>query len=303
MREIKYTTHFKRDYRIEQSGRRSKKVDALLLEVVNLLAADAPLPSGGFDQPLSGEWSDHRECHVRPDLVLIYRKPDDNSLELIRLGIPTGSMAASVARPEAGENLSELLKDLKLVNDKVKLVAWVCIGGASFVYMVATLVPGLWNSLPRRFTQFGPICKYLVVEPFNWRAAPDIPGSLELQFDGAKFMLPNATLGGARSPLSRPVILGLKNYQSGTYDMRITATTVEQTYRFSSKVKIFDDADYYSFDSAVEVSQAARTKIGQAEEISAQFALIGGALLRRSLADWGADLPACASLPQGISLH
>jgi mRNA interferase YafQ len=39
-----------------------------------------------FDHPLSGEWSDHRDCHIRPDLVLIYRKPDDDSLELVRLG-------------------------------------------------------------------------------------------------------------------------------------------------------------------------------------------------------------------------
>jgi mRNA interferase YafQ len=35
---------------------------------------------------LSGEWSDHRDCHIRPDLILIYRKPDDDSLELVRLG-------------------------------------------------------------------------------------------------------------------------------------------------------------------------------------------------------------------------
>ena len=35
---------------------------------------------------LSEEWSDHRDCHIRPDLVLIYRKPNDYSLELVRLG-------------------------------------------------------------------------------------------------------------------------------------------------------------------------------------------------------------------------
>jgi mRNA interferase YafQ len=28
----------------------------------------------------------HRDCHIRPDLVLIYRRPDDESLELMRLG-------------------------------------------------------------------------------------------------------------------------------------------------------------------------------------------------------------------------
>jgi mRNA interferase YafQ len=35
---------------------------------------------------LSGEWNDHRDCHIRPDLILIYRKPDGESLELVRLG-------------------------------------------------------------------------------------------------------------------------------------------------------------------------------------------------------------------------
>ena len=54
--------------------------------MVNLLAADAPLSRRNFDHPLSGEWNDHRDCHLRPDLVLIYRKPDDDSLELVRLG-------------------------------------------------------------------------------------------------------------------------------------------------------------------------------------------------------------------------
>jgi mRNA interferase YafQ len=86
MREIKYTTHFKRDYKREKSGRHIKKLDGLLMEIVNLLAADRPLPRRNFDHPLSGEWSDHRDCHIRPDLVLIYRKPDDDSLELVRLG-------------------------------------------------------------------------------------------------------------------------------------------------------------------------------------------------------------------------
>jgi mRNA interferase YafQ len=86
MREIKYTRRFKRDYKREKSGRHGKKLDALLMETVNLLAADKLLPRHNFDHPLSGEWSDHRDCHIKPDLVLIYRKPDNDSLELVRLG-------------------------------------------------------------------------------------------------------------------------------------------------------------------------------------------------------------------------
>jgi mRNA interferase YafQ len=44
MREIKYTTRFKRDYKREKSGGHGGKLDTLLMEVVNLLAADTPLP-------------------------------------------------------------------------------------------------------------------------------------------------------------------------------------------------------------------------------------------------------------------
>jgi mRNA interferase YafQ len=56
------------------------------MEVVDMLARHNPLPRRNFDHLLTGEWNDHRDCHVRPDLVLIDRKPDDTSLELVRLG-------------------------------------------------------------------------------------------------------------------------------------------------------------------------------------------------------------------------
>jgi mRNA interferase YafQ len=58
MRTIKYTTRFKRDYKREKSGRHAKKLDADLVEVLNLLAADKPLPHRNFDHPLAGEWKD-----------------------------------------------------------------------------------------------------------------------------------------------------------------------------------------------------------------------------------------------------
>ena len=86
MRTIKYTNRFKRDYKREKAGRYGKKLDAILMETVNMLAANQSLPWRYFDHPLSGEWNDHRDCHFRPDLVLIYRKPDEHNLELVRLG-------------------------------------------------------------------------------------------------------------------------------------------------------------------------------------------------------------------------
>jgi len=37
-------------------------------------------------QALAGEWHDHRDCHSRPDLILIYRKSGDDVLQLVRIG-------------------------------------------------------------------------------------------------------------------------------------------------------------------------------------------------------------------------
>jgi mRNA interferase YafQ len=86
MRTIKYTSRFKRDYKREKSGQHKRVLEAALLEITALLAADTPLTRRHFDHALTGEWSDHRDCHVRPDLVLIYRKPGSETLELVRLG-------------------------------------------------------------------------------------------------------------------------------------------------------------------------------------------------------------------------
>ena len=86
MRTVKYTSRFKRDYRREKSGVLGKKLDNLLMDVVDLLATDRPLPRRHVDHQLTGEWRDHRDCHIRPDLVLIYRLSDVDTLELVRLG-------------------------------------------------------------------------------------------------------------------------------------------------------------------------------------------------------------------------
>ena len=50
------------------------------------LLADNPLHPRYRDHALTGEWKDHRDCHLKPDLVLIYRKPDADTLQLVRLG-------------------------------------------------------------------------------------------------------------------------------------------------------------------------------------------------------------------------
>ncbi len=38
------------------------------------------------DHALSGNFRGYRDLHVRPDLVLIYAKPDAGALQLVRLG-------------------------------------------------------------------------------------------------------------------------------------------------------------------------------------------------------------------------
>ncbi|ENY1010430.1 type II toxin-antitoxin system YafQ family toxin [Pseudomonas aeruginosa] len=38
------------------------------------------------DHDLSGDWAGYRECHIKPDLLLIYRKSDADTLRLARLG-------------------------------------------------------------------------------------------------------------------------------------------------------------------------------------------------------------------------
>ena len=86
MRRIRYTSRFKRDYKREKSGRYGKMLDTALLEVVKLLAADTPLPCHYYDHFLSGQWADHRDCHIKPDLILIYRKSGKDYLDLVRLG-------------------------------------------------------------------------------------------------------------------------------------------------------------------------------------------------------------------------
>lgn len=87
MRAIERTTQFRRDFKREMRGRyRSSTLAADLTAVLRRLAADAALAEKYRDHPLSGEWAGFRDCHVKPDLVLIYEKPDAETLLLVRLG-------------------------------------------------------------------------------------------------------------------------------------------------------------------------------------------------------------------------
>lgn len=50
------------------------------------LRTDQPLEASFRNHDLSGEWAGYRECHIKPDLLLIYRKSNSDSLRLARLG-------------------------------------------------------------------------------------------------------------------------------------------------------------------------------------------------------------------------
>jgi mRNA interferase YafQ len=86
MRQIERTKAFKRDYKKVKATPKHRDVETLLRQVLELLAADGSLPERNRDHALSGEWKDHRDCHLKPDLVLIYRKPDKKVVQLVRLG-------------------------------------------------------------------------------------------------------------------------------------------------------------------------------------------------------------------------
>lgn len=84
MRGIERTGQFKRDYQREAKGHRAM-LDAQLIPIVKALADDLPLEPRHRYHALTDDWNDHRDCHVKPDLVLIYRKPDGEVLQLVRL--------------------------------------------------------------------------------------------------------------------------------------------------------------------------------------------------------------------------
>jgi mRNA interferase YafQ len=86
MRTIEWTSQFKRDYKREGKGQHRATLDVELFPIVDALANNQLLDPRYRDHALTGEWKDYRDCHIKPDMVLIYRKPDDVVLQLVRLG-------------------------------------------------------------------------------------------------------------------------------------------------------------------------------------------------------------------------
>ena len=76
---IHYTTQFKKDYkRIKKQNKALSK----LRTFIERLAAGQLLEPKYHDHQLSGNWKGHRDCHIEPDWILIYRiTVDDLYLE------------------------------------------------------------------------------------------------------------------------------------------------------------------------------------------------------------------------------
>ena len=86
MRTIDRSSAFKRDYKREAKGQHRATLEKILKAVLVALVTDQPLETKYRDHDLSGDWAGYRECHIKPDMLLIYRKSDSDSLRLARLG-------------------------------------------------------------------------------------------------------------------------------------------------------------------------------------------------------------------------
>ena len=82
MRRIYRTKQFEKDFRREVKGTHRDALATDFPAIIANLADDRPLAAQHRDHQLTGNWRGHRDCHGRPDLILIYWTPDRVSLQL-----------------------------------------------------------------------------------------------------------------------------------------------------------------------------------------------------------------------------
>lgn len=82
MLQVEYTNRFKKDY--TQSIKRGWDITQLDSIIIDL-ADEKPLDPKYKDHPLTGNWIGHRECHIKPDWLLIYRL-DNVMVTFVRTG-------------------------------------------------------------------------------------------------------------------------------------------------------------------------------------------------------------------------
>ena len=73
-RDIVWTKEFKKDYK--RAMKRHLKIE-LLDDIIRALSRGEELPERNRDHALTGDWVGHRECHIQPDWLLIYRIEDN----------------------------------------------------------------------------------------------------------------------------------------------------------------------------------------------------------------------------------
>ena len=86
MRKIESATVFRKELKKLRLHRDHGNLDELLEAVLELLVADKALPVKNRDHPLTGPYKGFRDCHIKPDVVLVYGKPDRTTLWLARIG-------------------------------------------------------------------------------------------------------------------------------------------------------------------------------------------------------------------------
>ena len=69
-----YTTQFKKDFK--KINKQQKKLSKLTVVIEKLLSQQKLEPKYK-DHPLSGNYKNHRDCHIAPDWILIYRITKD----------------------------------------------------------------------------------------------------------------------------------------------------------------------------------------------------------------------------------
>ncbi len=77
---IQATHQYDKDVKLAK--KRGLDIDKLI-EVVCKLASGEILPPKNRDHALTGNYAGHRECHISPDWLLIYKK--DEEIKLISL--------------------------------------------------------------------------------------------------------------------------------------------------------------------------------------------------------------------------
>lgn len=82
--QIERTAVFRKD--LKKAKKRGLDL-SLLDEVVTTIQNGEELPEKNKDHALTGNWIGHRECHIQPDWLLIYRIIDNTLiLSLVRTG-------------------------------------------------------------------------------------------------------------------------------------------------------------------------------------------------------------------------